>query len=72
VAAGAGTHLTGGPIPRLLVTFFAATVAMVGAIVVMARADSDWADAGSLALVVGVAALLVLEIMRELRDDDDT
>jgi hypothetical protein len=45
---------------------------MVGAIVVMARADSDWADAGSLALVVGVAALLVLEIMRELRDDDDT
>jgi uncharacterized membrane protein len=61
----------GALIPRLLVTFFAATVAMVGAIVVMAGVDSDWADAGAIVLLLGVGALLVAEIAHELRDDDE-
>ena len=53
------------------VAFSVATVAMVGAIVLMARADSDWADAGGVAAMLAAATLILAEIMRELRDEGD-
>jgi uncharacterized membrane protein HdeD (DUF308 family) len=57
--------------PRLLLAFFAATAGMVGVVVLALRADSDWADAGAVVVLLGVVGLLLAEIMRELRDDGD-
>jgi EmrB/QacA subfamily drug resistance transporter len=57
--------------PRLLVAFSAATLAMVGAIVLMARADSDWADAGGVAAMLAAATVVLVEIMRALRDEGE-
>jgi hypothetical protein len=45
-------------------------VAMIVAVVAMARIDAGWADAAALALLVIVAAVLLLAISRRLRDDD--
>ena len=57
--------------PRLLVVFFSAAAVMVAAVVLMVRADSDWADAGAFAALVVSAALVLREIARELRDDGE-
>ncbi len=57
--------------PRLLVAFSAATLAMVGAIVLMARADSGWADAGGVAAMLAAATFVLVEIMRALRDEGE-
>ena len=57
--------------PALLPTFVAGTLAMVLAIVAMARINSDWADFGAVAFLVLVAGLLLLAIARRLGDEDD-
>jgi ribose/xylose/arabinose/galactoside ABC-type transport system permease subunit len=58
-------------VPALLVAFFAATIGMVGAILLAVRAGSDWADAGAVVLLVAIAAALLGGIVRSLRDDGD-
>ena len=56
--------------PALLIAFFAATVAMVCAVVVIGRTHSDWADIGAVALLVGLVAVMGAMIARQLRDGD--
>jgi hypothetical protein len=56
--------------PGLLLTFLAATLTMVGAVVVIGRTDSDWADAGAVVLMLVIVALLMAAIRRQLRDDE--
>jgi len=57
--------------PALLPTFVAGTLAMVLAIVAMARIDSDWADFGAVAFLVVVAGVLLVAIGRRLGDEDE-
>lgn len=49
--------------------FLAATLAMVGAIVVVGRTDSGWADVGAVALLLVTLGLVLAAILRRLRDD---
>jgi hypothetical protein len=56
--------------PSLLIAFFAATVSMVCAVVVIGRTHSDWADIGAVALLVGLVAVMGAMIARQLRDGD--
>jgi hypothetical protein len=56
--------------PRLLLGFCAGTLTMVGAVVAIGRTDSDWADVGAAALLLGMLALLMAAIWRQLRDDE--
>jgi hypothetical protein len=55
--------------PPLLPMFLAATLAMVGAIVVVGRTDSGWADVGAVALLLVTLGLVLAAILRRLRDD---
>jgi hypothetical protein len=56
--------------PGLLVAFFAATVAMVGALVLLLRGGSDWFDFIAIALVLAVAAVVLMTIGDELREEE--
>jgi hypothetical protein len=55
----------------LLPTFFAGTLAMVLAVVAMARIDNGWADLAAVALLVIVTGVLLAAIGRRLGDDED-
>jgi hypothetical protein len=59
--------------PPLLPTFVVGTLAMVVAIVAMARIDNGWGDAAAVVFLVIVAGVLLLAIVRRLSDgaDDD-
>ena len=57
--------------PGLLAMFAAGTLTVIGAVVAIARIDSDWADAGAIALVLAVLAMLMAAIAAELHDDAD-
>jgi hypothetical protein len=52
----------------LLFAFLAATLAMVGAVVVIGRTSSDWADVGAFALLLGLVAAMGAMLGRLLRD----
>jgi hypothetical protein len=56
--------------PALLVMFVLGTLAVVGAVVGVARLRDDWADAGAIALLVAITALLGVAIARQLRGDE--
>jgi hypothetical protein len=56
--------------PALLPTFFAGTLAMVLAVVAIARIDNDWADLVAVAVLGAVTSALLLAVARRLRDDD--
>jgi hypothetical protein len=53
--------------PWLLPSFIAAVLAMVGAVVVIGRTGSDWADVGAIALLLVLTGLLGAMIARRLR-----
>jgi hypothetical protein len=57
--------------PTLLPTFFLATLAIVAAVVLIARVDSDAADFAAIALVIGTLGLLMHGLWRRLDDEDD-
>lgn len=56
--------------PPLLPGFLVAMLAIVGAVVVVGKTDSGWADAGAIALLLATLGLLVAAILRRLDDDD--
>jgi hypothetical protein len=56
--------------PTLLVAFFAATLAMVIAVVVLLRGTSDWVDFAAIALLFAFAVVLFILQMRELAQDE--
>jgi membrane protein implicated in regulation of membrane protease activity len=56
--------------PALLVAFFAATLAMVIAVVVLLRGTSDWVDFVAIALLFAFAAVLFVLQMRELAQEE--
>jgi Ca2+/Na+ antiporter len=56
--------------PRLLVAFFAATLAMVLAVVILLRGGSDWVDFVAIALLVAFAALVLMVIANEVREEE--
>jgi uncharacterized membrane protein len=56
-------------VPPLLLTFLAATLAIVGAVVVVGRTDSGWADAGAIVLLLATLGLMLVAILRRLGDD---
>jgi hypothetical protein len=53
-----------------LVAFFAATLIMVLALVLLLRGGHDWVDFAAIALVLGLGGLILVLIRRELADDD--
>ena len=53
-----------------LPTFFVGILLMVGAVIVIARTDSDVADAGAVALMIVLVVVFAAEIIRRLGDDD--
>lgn len=55
---------------RLLVAFLAATLTMVGAIVLLLRGNSDWVDFVALALLLAVAVAVLAVIAREIREEE--
>ena len=57
--------------PTLLVAFFAATLAMVIAVVVLLRGTRHWVDFVVIALLFAFAAVLFIVQMRELGQDED-
>jgi hypothetical protein len=57
--------------PALLPTFFVGTLAMVLAVVAMARIDKGWADLAAVAFLVVIAGALLLAIGRRLGDEDE-
>jgi uncharacterized membrane protein YfcA len=54
--------------PVLLFLFFVATFAVIGAVVLISQTRSDWADAGTVALVLVLVALIGAVLARQLRD----
>ena len=56
--------------PGLLVAFFAATVAMVLAVVAIGRTGSDWSDAGAILLLIALVGLVLAAIRRRLGEQD--
>ncbi len=56
--------------PGLLVAFFAATLAMVLALVVLLRGTHDWVDFVAIALLVAFAAALLTVQLRVLADEE--
>jgi hypothetical protein len=48
--------------------FFAATALMVGAVMLVLWTDSAWVDAGAIALLLALLALVVDVTLRALRD----
>jgi hypothetical protein len=59
-----------GGAPWLLLMFFAATLAMLCAIVAIGRTDSDWVEAGAIVLLLALLALLT-QSLRRLSSDGD-
>ena len=57
--------------PMLLVAFFAATLAMVFAVVVLLRGSHHWHDFVAIAVLFAFAAGLFIVQMRELGQDED-
>jgi hypothetical protein len=57
--------------PGLLVMFVAGTLTVVAGVVAIGHFHDDWADAGTVVLMLVVLALLMLAILRALRDEDD-
>ena len=57
--------------PGLLVAFFAATLAMVLAVVVLLRGTDDWVDFVAIALLFAFAAVLLILQMRELGEEEE-
>jgi hypothetical protein len=51
--------------------FVVGTLTVLGAVVALGHSHDDWADAGAIALVVAIVALLAVAIARQLGDDDD-
>jgi hypothetical protein len=56
--------------PRLLVGFFAATLAMVLALVFLLRDESDWVDFVAIGLLIAVSALLLVVLDRQLGEQE--
>jgi membrane protein implicated in regulation of membrane protease activity len=56
--------------PVLLVAFFAATLAMVIAVVVLLRGTNDWVDFVAIALLFAFAAVLLMVQLRELGEEE--
>ena len=56
--------------PALLPIFLAATLAVVAAVVLIGRTDSDWADVVAVALLLGTLALVLGAILRLLGDGE--
>jgi hypothetical protein len=56
--------------PGLLVAFFAATLAMVIAVVVLLRGTDDWVDFVAIALLFAFAAVLLILQLRELGQEE--
>jgi membrane protein implicated in regulation of membrane protease activity len=59
-----------GGFPGLLVGFFAGTVVMVVVIVALLHDGSDWVDFVAIALLIGVAALVLMGVMREVDEQE--
>jgi hypothetical protein len=59
-----------GDAPTLLVAFFAATLGMVIALVLLLRGGSDWFDFIAVGLLLAVAAVVLMTIRSELREDE--
>jgi hypothetical protein len=57
--------------PGLLAMFVAGSLTVVGAVVAIDRVNDAWVDAGAIALVIGILALLMIAIARQLGDEDD-
>jgi hypothetical protein len=57
--------------PPWLPTFLAGTLVMVGAVIAIGAIDSDWADFGALALLLVILGVLLSEILRRIRRDDE-
>ena len=56
--------------PVLLVAFFAASLTMVVAVVVLLNGNGDWADVVAIGLLAALAAIVLALIRRELAEDD--
>ena len=56
--------------PGLLVAFFAATLVMVLALVLLLRNGSDWVDFVAIGLLIGVAALVLMATGREIGQEE--
>ena len=54
----------------LLIAFLAATLTMVGAVILLLRGNSDWVDFVALALLLAVAAAVLTIIAREIREEE--
>lgn len=63
-------HRRDSAAPGLLVAFFSATLAMVLALVVLLRGNSDWVDFVAIALLLAVAAVVLMTIRRELGEEE--
>jgi high-affinity Fe2+/Pb2+ permease len=59
-----------GDAPALLVAFFAATLGMVIALVLLLRGGSDWFDFIAVGLLLAVAAVVLATIWSELREEE--
>jgi predicted ATP-grasp superfamily ATP-dependent carboligase len=55
--------------PVLLPLLMAATLAVVGAVVLIGQTDSDWADVGAIALLLGTLGIVLGSLLRRLRDE---
>jgi hypothetical protein len=56
-------------VPELLLVFLAGTLAMVLAIAELLRGGGDWVDFVAIALLIALAALFLMMIGLELRED---
>lgn len=59
-------------VPWLLIGFFASTLIMVLGLVLLLRGGHDWVDFAAIALVLGLGALVLVLIGRQLADDEPT
>jgi hypothetical protein len=57
--------------PRLLVAFFAGTLAMVVLVAVLLRGHHHWVDFLVIALLFAVSGVLLREEWRELGEDEE-
>jgi hypothetical protein len=55
---------------RLLVSFLAATLTMVGAVVLLLRGSNDWVDFVALALLLAVAGAVLTVVAREIAEEE--
>ena len=61
-------HMEDSAAPVLLPAFLAATLAVVAAVVLIGQTDSDWADVGAVALLLGTLGMLLGAFLHVLRD----